>query len=215
MTMARRILLLCGVLSPLLYALADALAGMRWQGYSFRDQTISELGAIGAPSSFFFSMFLIPVYVLLTAFGLGIWQSAGERRRLRVVAGLLIALGVMALTVGQLVPMRPRGTEQGLTGALHLIEGAVAMLMVLAAMVIAATTFGRRFRLYTIATIAVVLAFGAWSGMEAPRVEAGLATPWLGVMERIFWYAYQSWFAVLALTLLRQQTGERGGPNGV
>ncbi len=215
MTMVRRILLFCGVLSPLLYALADALAGMRWQGYSFRDQAISELGAIGAPSSFFFSMFLIPVYVLLTAFGLGIWQSAGERRRLRVVAGLLIALGVMALTVGQLVPMRPRGTEQGLTGALHLIEGAAAMLMVLAAMVIAATTFGRRFRLYTIATIAVVLAFGAWSGMEAPRVEAGLATPWLGVMERIFWYAYQSWFAVLALTLLRQQTGERGGPNGV
>jgi hypothetical protein len=48
--MVRRILLLCGVLSPLLYAVADALAGMRWEGYSFRDHTISELGAIGAPS---------------------------------------------------------------------------------------------------------------------------------------------------------------------
>jgi hypothetical protein len=53
--MVRRILLLCGVLSPLLYALADALAGMRWEGYSFRDQTISELGAIGAPSRPLFS----------------------------------------------------------------------------------------------------------------------------------------------------------------
>ena len=46
----RRALLLCGVLSPLLYAAADVLAGLRWDGYSFRDQTISELGAIGAPS---------------------------------------------------------------------------------------------------------------------------------------------------------------------
>jgi hypothetical protein len=38
--MVRRSLLLCGVLSPLLYAVADALAGMRRDGYSFRDQTI-------------------------------------------------------------------------------------------------------------------------------------------------------------------------------
>ena len=43
-----------------------------------------------------------------------------------MVGGLLVALGVMALTIGPFVPMQPRGTEQGLTGALHLAEGAVA-----------------------------------------------------------------------------------------
>jgi hypothetical protein len=47
--MVRRPLLFCGLLSPLLYAVADALAGLRWERYSFRDQTISELGATGAP----------------------------------------------------------------------------------------------------------------------------------------------------------------------
>jgi len=51
------------------------------------------------------------------------------------------------------------------------------MLVLLAAMGFAATALGPRFRLYTIATIAAVLAFGAWSGMEAPRIETGLATP--------------------------------------
>lgn len=202
--MVRRLLLLCGVLSPLLYAVADAAAGMRSEGYSFRDQTISELGAIGAPSRLLFSILLVPVYLLLTAFGVGIWQSAAGRRTLRVAAGLLVALGVMALTVGLFVPMRLRGTEQGLTGALHIVEGAAAMLMVLVAMGLAATVFGSRFRVYTIVTIAVMLTFGAWSGMDAPRIEAGLATPWMGVKERIFWYAYQLWFAVLALTLLRE-----------
>ena len=205
----RRILLMCGIFSPLLYAIADLIAGRRWGGYSFRDQAISELGAIGAPSRPLFSFLLIAVYLLLVAFGVGIRQAAGSNGRLRVVAGLLIGLGVLALTVGQFVPMRPRGTEQGLTGALHLIEGAVAMLMVMATMGIAATVFGSRFRLYTIATIALVLAFGAWSGMDVPRIEAGLATPWAGVKERIFWYAYQWWFAVLALTLLRGGTGVR------
>ena len=207
--MVRQILLLCGILAPLLYALADALAGMLWGNYSFRDQTISELGAIGAPSRVLFSILLIPVYLLLVAFGLGVWQSASGRRRIRVAAGLLIGFGVLALTVGQFVPMRPRGTGQGLTGALHLIEGMVAMLMILVAMGFAATAVGKRFRVYTIATIALVLVFGAWSGMEAPQIEAGLATPWLGVKERIWWYAYQLWFSVLALSLLRQRTGER------
>jgi hypothetical membrane protein len=201
----RQILLLCGVLSALLYALADALAGMRWQSYSFRDQTISELGAIGAPSRPLFSILLIPVYLLLVAFGVGVRQSAVGRPKLRVAGGLMVGLGVLALTVGQFVPMRPRGTSQGLTGALHLVEGAVAVLILVAAMVLAAAALGRCFCFYTITTIVLVLAFGAWSGMESPRIEAGLATPWVGVKERIFWYAYQLWFMVLAFTLLGEK----------
>jgi hypothetical protein len=51
-------------------------------------------------------------------------------------------------------------------------------------------------------TILVALAFGAWSLSEAPEIEHGMATPWIGVKERIFWYGYQSWFLVLALRLL-------------
>ncbi len=207
--MLRRILLLCGVLAPLLYAVADALAGLGWEEYSFRDQTISELGAIGAPSQPLFAALLIPSYLLLVAFGVGVWQSAEGRRGVRVAAGLLIGYGVLALTVGQFASMRPRGTEQGLAGPLHLIEGGVAMLLLLSAMGFAATALGRRFALYTIVTIAVMLAFGGWSAMEIPRVEGGLSTPWVGVKERIYWYAYQLWFILLAVTLVRQDTRER------
>lgn len=204
-----RLLLFAGVASPILYAAADLAAGLRHPGYSFRDQTISELGAVGAPSRPLFTAILIAVYLLLTAFGLGVRRSAAGRRGLRIAGGLLTALGVIALTVGQFVPMRPRGAEQGLTGTLHLVEGGVAMLLVLAAMAFAAAALGRGFRGCTIVTAAVMLAFGAWSGLDAPSVEAGLPTPWLGVRERIFWYAYQLWFAVLALTLLRERGRER------
>jgi hypothetical membrane protein len=202
--MMRRALLVCGILSPLLYALADTLAGLSSKGYSFRDQTISELGAIGAPSKPLFDALLLVVYVLLTAFGAGVWKSAGDRRRLRVAAGLLVALGILALTVGRLAAMHPRGTEQGLSGALHLIEGGAAMVLLLAAMAFAATSLGRKFALYTIATVVLMLSFGGWSAMEISEVEAGLVTPWVGVKERIFWYAYQLWFIVLAVKLLRE-----------
>ena len=203
--MLKRIMLLCGVFSPLLYAVADALAGLYWGAYSFRDQTISELGAIGAPSRLLFTSLLIPTYLLLVVFGVGVWRSADGNRSLRIAAGLLITFGVIAVTIGPFVSMQMRETEQGLAGALHLIEGGIEMLILFAAMGFAAASLGRGFRLYTIITIVLVLIFGAWSGMDAPDVEAGLPTPWLGVKERIFWYTYELWFALLALRLLQQR----------
>jgi hypothetical membrane protein len=179
-------LLASGIAAPLLYAAADLLAGLRSEGYSFRDQTISELGAIGAPSKPLFSLLLLVVYGLLVAFGVGVWKAAGGNRRLRVAGGLLVGLGVMALTVGQFAAMRPRGTEQGLAGTMHLVEGMGAMLLTFSAMGSAAAGLGSRFRLYTIATIVLAVGFGAWSGLDIPRIEQGLATPWVGVKERIF-----------------------------
>ncbi len=83
----------------------------------------------------------------------------------------------------------------------------MAMLMIFLAMGIAASTFGRRFRLYTIATIVLAFGFGGWAMPQTTLIEQGLATPWVGGKESIFWGEYQSWFIVLALTLLRKQSG--------
>jgi pimeloyl-ACP methyl ester carboxylesterase len=63
---------------------------------------------------------------------------------------------------------------------------------------------GYSFRDQTISELAA-LGFGAWAGLKAPHIEQGLATPWAGAEERIFWYGYQSWYIVLAVTLLRQR----------
>jgi hypothetical membrane protein len=203
--MANKVLLICGILSPILYGVSDVLAGMHWPGYSFRDQTISELAAVGAPSRPLFAVLLLIVYGLMLAFGIGIWKASPKNRRLRVVGGLVVCVGVMAMTVGQFAPMRLRGTEQGIAGTLHLLEGLVAMLMIFTTMGIAANAFGAHFRVYTIATIVLALGFGAWAGLDAPRIEQGLATPWVGVKERIFWYGYQSWYIMLAIQLLCQR----------
>lgn len=203
--MLTRALLVCGVLSSILYAVSDVFTGLQWEGYSFKDQTISELGAIGAPSQALFSAMLFPTYLLLIAFGAGIWRADSDSRKLRIAGGLLVLFGIIAVTIGPFVAMYPRGTEQEIAGALHLIEGAVEMSILLAAMGCAAIALGRPFRLYTIATVAVMLIFGAWSATDIPRIEAGLSTPWVGVKERIYWYAYQIWFISLALVLLRRR----------
>jgi hypothetical protein len=56
--MSPRLWLASGIAAPVLCAAADVVAGMRWDDYSFRDQTISELGAIGAPTRLLFSVAL-------------------------------------------------------------------------------------------------------------------------------------------------------------
>lgn len=178
-------------------------SGLHFEGYSFPNETISELGAIGAPSSGLMVAILVPMY--LSAFGVGVWQPADGRRRLRVTGGVVVGLWILAFTVGMFVPMQPRGTEQALTVRCISWRG-VWMLGLLVAIGFAAAALGRRLAVYTLSTVVVVLVFGGWAGMASARIEAGLPTPWVGVIERVCWYAYEIWFAVLALRLLSEPT---------
>ena len=66
-----------------------------------------------------------------------------------------------------------------------------------------AAAFGKRFLLYSIGTILLLVVFGALTGLDAPRIAANLPTPWVGVTERINISGYLLWVVVLAITLLR------------
>src|SRR4029079_9444106 len=89
--MARKSLLVCGILSSLLYVAMTIFVAMQWEGYSSASQTISELSAMGALTR---SLWAVPgaIYtVLITAFGWGVWKSAGRSRALRIAGGLIVA----------------------------------------------------------------------------------------------------------------------------
>ena len=58
--MVRKVLLICGILASLIYVGSDILAAMRWEGYSYTAQSVSELRAIGAPTR----SFLVPILFL-------------------------------------------------------------------------------------------------------------------------------------------------------
>lgn len=47
--MTRRILIICGILSSLVYLITDIIGGTRWENYSWLSQEFSRLSAIGAP----------------------------------------------------------------------------------------------------------------------------------------------------------------------
>jgi hypothetical protein len=203
-SMVRKILLACGILSSLLYVGSDILAAMLWEGYSYTDQMVSELRAIGAPTR----PLLVPVLTVYTvleiAFGVGVWGSAGRKRALRVTGGLLIGLAAVDL-VAPFFPMQLRGTEFALIDAMHIIFSIVTVLLILLIIGVGATAFGKWFRLYSIVTILALIVFGVLAGSAGPRVAAGLPTPWVGIYERINIYGYMLWVVVLAIGLLRAQ----------
>jgi hypothetical protein len=66
------LLLLAGVLSSIVYVTADLLCGLRYPGYSFTDQVISELSAIGAPTTALWAKLLQTFAVLFAAFTIGV-----------------------------------------------------------------------------------------------------------------------------------------------
>jgi hypothetical protein len=207
--MVRKVLLALGIVGPLFYVAIDILLATRWEGYSYTDQTVSELFAIGAPTRPLAVPLMLTYGVLAIAFGLGVWGSAGEKRALRVVAVGLIAKEVLGSVATLFAPIHMREAlaagEATASDAWHGILTFGGALCYLLAMGFGATAFGKWFRFYSIATMLIFVVFGVMTGLDQPQLEANLPTPWMGLWERIDIFATMLWIAVLAIALLRTQ----------
>jgi hypothetical protein len=84
-TLARKALLICGILSSLLYTAILLVAPMLWENYSSTSKIVSELMAIGAPSRPLVVPLMLTYEVFVIAFTLGVWGSTCAKRALRVV----------------------------------------------------------------------------------------------------------------------------------
>jgi hypothetical protein len=208
----RKALLVCGIASSLLYALM--IWAIRYDGYDPISQVPSELTAIGAPTRALWARLGWIYTVLVVAFGIGVWKSAGNRT-VRIVGGLILAYASLAL-LWPFAPMHQREVLAAGGGTfgdtLHVVLGAVTVFLMFLAIGFGASAFGRRFRAYSIATIVVLLAFGALTFLEAPRLEANLPTPWIGLWERINISVFLLWVVVLGAVLWRTGTPEGGTP---
>ncbi len=199
------VLLGWGALSSLLYVAADVLGAVRHEGYDLASRTISELSAVGAPTRMIAVSLALAYDVLVIGFGVAVWECARGKRALRVTGALLVAFGAIGFAA-PFFPMHARGAPPSLTDAMHVALTSLNVLLILLQLAFGSAAFGRRFRLYSIATFAVVLAFGALAGLDGPRIAAGQPTPWVGVTERVCVGAYLLWVAVLDLALLRSET---------
>jgi hypothetical protein len=197
----RRWLLACGIVGAAIYPLSDIVASIRYPGFSYRDQAVSELFAIGAPTSSLVVTLFSVSSALLLLFAVGMWQSANGRRLVRVMAAMMALNTIDALVLWNFFPMHMRGSQPSFTDLMH---GLLAIdPFLLAAVVLGAVVIKGWFRVYTIVTIVFtsVLAIIGMSYVSA--VIASQPTPWMGAAERASQYATNLWYAALAVTLLR------------
>ncbi len=200
----RKALLVCGMASSLLYA--AMIWAVRYEGYSPISQVPSELTAIGAPTQALWARLGWIYTMLVTAFGFGLWKSAGRNRAVRIAGGLILAYASLGL-LWPFAAMHQREVLAAgggtLSDTMHVVLGGVTVFLMFLAIGVGATAFGKRFRVYSIATIVVLLVFGGLTFLEAPRLQANLPTPWIGLWERINISVFLLWIAVLATALLR------------
>jgi hypothetical protein len=204
----RRSLLACGILASVLYVAMTLFVGLWWEGYSIVSGVPSELSAIGAPTRQLWIWLGVVYAVLMVGFGWIVWRSAPPNRALRVVGALLMTHTVF----GQFwPPMHQRAVLAAgggtLTDTLHLVWAAISGVFFMFIVGFGAAALGKRFRVYSIATMVIVLACGAVTGTYASQLQADLPTPWVGVWERISIAAFMAWIVVLATALLRVPHG--------
>ena len=204
--MTNKVLLICGIVSSVLYVALNIFVSMQWPSYNSASQTVSELSAVGAPTRSLWVWLCIPYTLLVIAFAWGVWKSAGQNHPLRIAGGLMIAYGVL----GVLWPFAPMHLRETLAAGgatfsdtIHIALGVVTEIIYLLALLFAARTFGKLFRIYSIITFVVLLFFGSLTFMEAPGVAVNEPTPMIGVWERINIGIFLLWMIVLAILLLR------------
>jgi hypothetical protein len=203
---ARKPLLVCGIAASLLYGAVIWL--VRYNGYSPISQTVSELSAWRVSTRPLWMVIGTLYDALMIAFALGVWASAGGKRSLRITGGLLIGYGLLGLA-WLFASMHQREVLAAGGGTLadtaHLVLAMVTVVLMFAAIAFGAAAFGLWFRLYSIVTIVILLAFGALTTSNAARVAANLPTPWVGLWERISICGFLLWVVVLTIALLRNR----------
>jgi hypothetical protein len=143
------------------------------------------------------------------AFGVGVWQSAARKRALRFTAVGIVGKEILGLVVTLFFPMHMRGVEVSFTDTMHATLTGVGVLFFIFAIGCGATAFGKRFRLYSIGTIVILVVFGVLAGLDSPLMKTNLPTPWMGVWERINIFGYFLWLVVLDVILLRMEKEQR------
>jgi hypothetical protein len=81
----------------------------------------------------------------------------------------------------------------------------MTLLFMMLIMGFGAAAMGKKFRIFTTATFLVFLVFGILIGTEAPDIQTGLPTPYIGIWERINIAAFMLWVVVFAIAVLRKK----------
>jgi hypothetical protein len=200
-----RTLFICGILSSSLYIVLNIVTVMLYDGYDWISQTVSELSAIDTPTRSLWLVFVMFYELLILAFAYGVRQSAGKNKKQRIAGTILLIYAIIGFFWP---PMHQRTVIANgggsFTDTMHLAFAFVTVPLMLSSMLVGAFAFGKKFRIYTLLSVVVLLFFGILTGIDGPKISENRPTPYIGIWERINIGVFMIWIVVLAMILLRK-----------
>lgn len=133
-----KILILCGTIGPVYFALSILILGSMFPGYNHMHDFISELGAIGSPVmdiTNYFSFFAIGIFLFLYSIGI---IRAYQGHKIGMIAGILLLIAGSIIPAIGLFPCDPACINVSETGKLHNLSATVPFFFVWAALVLIA-----------------------------------------------------------------------------
>lgn len=201
----KKLLLICGVISPLIYIGMTILGGALIPGYSHIKDTVSELMSPEAPNKGLMDTLMALSSVFSTLFGIGILlfaKASAQSSRLGVIGGvLLIILGILQIVVVLFFPQDPMGADLTFQGKMHIGLVAVEALMsilipLLLGLWLRKTGLMPGPGIYSIVSAALIVVMGI--------AIFPLGTSIMGLTERITVMIYELWMIIIALKFFIQ-----------
>jgi hypothetical protein len=201
-----RILLLFGIFSSVWYLAINIFVPIMYPGYSIVSVTVSELSAINAPTRILWVLLVLPYPLFFALFGWGVLRISSGSRTLKIMGSLIIADSTFNLYWPAMHQRQIIALGNGsLTDSLHIVWAMVTLIFMLLIIIFGAAALGKRFRIYSIATLAIFIVFGTLTWLESPGISQNLPTPYIGLWERINIGAFLLWVAVFAVVLIRRE----------
>lgn len=193
-------LLICGLGAPIIFMLTDLISGLQWQGYDFFSQSISELGAMGAPTRSFVVVLNLIYSALVTAFAAGILSIAIKKVPLKILAGLLMAHAIISAFTLLLYPMQ--FGIQATLGSVHVTLMMAAVISFTLAIIIGIFAFADWFRIFSIGIILALIALTLLGIFVFPQLSIS-NLPSTGIQKRVMVFGFHIWMAALAIRLFQ------------
>jgi hypothetical protein len=185
----------------------NIICAIQYPGYNSFSLTVSELSAIGTPTRTLWVSLATLYDLLVIAFGIGLWQSTFSDKRIWTIGIILIINAVIGFFWPPMHQRQVIASGGGtMTDTLHIVFTFITVPLMITTIILGAVAFGKRFRLYSITTLVVLLLFGMLVGIDSPGISTNSPTPWIGLWERINIGAYMLWIFVFSLILYNKNT---------
>ena len=215
----RKLLLLCGILTPLVYVFTVSLGGILTPGYSHIAQAVSDLIAAEAPAKSLLDPLFAIYNLLMFAFAIGLFLRMRADSKPRQIVGTVGALVLAAEGIFGLVTLFfPEdaggvGAQISATGSMHIIFASLSSLTTMLAILLVGLWFRssprwQRYAIYSFISLLVVFVAG---GMAAASIAN--RSPFGGLAERTTIGGFMQWVFVVAWTMYASEGTSSAAPN--